>query len=139
LELGGKERMIDLENLERENRERCERLLQKSEDLEDRLQITNLYLSYDQATDILYVSFGAFGSVIMQEVAAGYWLRLDLKSDQIVGVELMDAKQRLSTYPALAQLVQRMGLLLGDEGLLRAFGAELRRLLAANASSVEAA
>jgi uncharacterized protein YuzE len=133
--------MIDMEAERRKYRDDCQRILVENADLEERIRAANLWISYDQDTDILYVSFGAFGRAVMHSLTNEYLLRLDLDGDgwAITGVELMDAKELLPTYPALAQLVQRVGLLCGDERVLIAFASELRGLLAASAAPAQVA
>jgi hypothetical protein len=133
--------MIDMEAEQRKYRADCQRILDENTDLEQRIRAENLWISYDQDTDILYVSFGAFGRTVMHSLTNEYLLRLDLDGDgwAITGVELMDAKELASRFPALVQLVQQVGLLFGDEGVIEAFAAEVRGLLVASASAAEVA
>jgi hypothetical protein len=52
--------MIDLEAEARRHRAESQRILAESADLVERLKTVDLWISYDQNIDILYVSFGAF-------------------------------------------------------------------------------
>jgi len=60
----------------------------------NKLGKAKLTLSYDEDVDVLYVSFGEPKAAISVEVNDGELIRIDPYTDDIVGVTIMDFKQR---------------------------------------------
>lgn len=56
--------------------------------------IKNLDISYDDDADVLYISFGKPRSGIAIESSQGDLVRIDPYTDEIVGITLLDFKQR---------------------------------------------
>jgi len=53
-------------------------------------------LSYDKASDVLYISFGTPKRGIDEETEIGVFIRRDEKTHQIIGATVMDFEKRFS-------------------------------------------
>ena len=68
---------------------------------EDKMKDLSLDISYDEDVDILYVSFGKPKAAISMELKSGAFVRLDPFTDEIVGVTILDFKERyMKSNPA---------------------------------------
>ena len=54
----------------------------------------NLQIDYDDGADVLYISFGNPRAAISKEVSVGDFVRIDPFTDEIVGVTILDSKDR---------------------------------------------
>jgi uncharacterized protein YuzE len=54
----------------------------------------NPIITYDEISDVLYISFGQPRPGIAKEIADGDFVRIDPYNDQIVGITIMDFKER---------------------------------------------
>ena len=54
----------------------------------------NLQIDYDDGADVLYISFGKPRAAISKEVSVGDFVRIDPFTDEIVGVTILDSKDR---------------------------------------------
>ena len=54
----------------------------------------NLQIDYDDGADVLYISFGKPRAAISKEVSVGDFVRIDPFTDEVVGVTILDFKER---------------------------------------------
>jgi len=60
----------------------------------EELKHLNPIITYDDISDILYISFGHPKPGIAKEITDGDFVRIDPYTDQIVGITIMDFKVR---------------------------------------------
>jgi len=65
------------------------------------LKNLKLKIDYDISADVLYVSFGDVRSGIAIEVDNGDFVRIDPYTDEIVGITLLDFKERYMPSPSI--------------------------------------
>jgi hypothetical protein len=54
-------------------------------------------INYDILVDVLYISFGNTRSGIAIEITSGDFIRVDPYTDEIIGVTILDFKERYMT------------------------------------------
>ncbi len=59
-----------------------------------KLNNLDLQINYDSSTDVLYISFGIPRPGIATEVNNGDFVRVDPYTDEILGITLLDFKER---------------------------------------------
>jgi len=57
-------------------------------------ELKELSIDYDQTNDVLYVSFGPPQESICVDVGDGNLVRLDMKTNKIVGVTILDFREK---------------------------------------------
>ncbi len=74
---------------------------------EENLNYSDTRIDYDKMADVLYVSFGEPRAAISDEVDAGDLVRIDPYTDEIVGITLLDFKERyfIENIEESAQLI----------------------------------
>jgi len=60
----------------------------------EELKHLNPIITYDDISDVLYISFGHPKPGIAKEITDGDFVRIDPYTDQIVGITIMDFKVR---------------------------------------------
>jgi len=58
---------------------------------------TKFKVNYDISADVLYISFGSIRPGIAIEVHSGDFIRIDPYTDEIVGITLLNFKERYIT------------------------------------------
>jgi uncharacterized protein YuzE len=59
-----------------------------------KIKYRNLKILYDEISDVLYISFGEPRPGIASEVKEGDLVRTDPETDEIVGITIIDFKER---------------------------------------------
>ena len=74
---------------------------------EGNLAYSDTRIDYDKMADVLYISFGAPKAAISDEVDDGDFVRVDPFTDEIVGITLLDFKERylIENIEESAQLI----------------------------------
>ena len=57
-------------------------------------QLEELNIDYDKTNDVLYVSFGPPREAICVDTGDGNLVRLDMKTNEIAGVTILDFKEK---------------------------------------------
>ncbi len=63
---------------------------------------SNTIIEYDRAADVLYISFGETRPAIAVDVGEGDLVRIDPFTDEIVGITLLDFKDRYPLEPGMS-------------------------------------
>jgi uncharacterized protein YuzE len=67
-----------------------------------KLDKLNLNVRYDTSADVLYISFGTPRPGIATEFGDGELVRLDPDTNEIVGVTILDFKERYMPKPSIS-------------------------------------
>lgn len=67
----------------------------------------NLNIDYDEEADVLYLSFGKPRPAISIEVKEGDFVRVDAYSDEIVGITIIDFKEKYITSKITSTILDK--------------------------------
>ena len=66
------------------------------------LKDIDLKISYDEEADVLYISFGKPRPGIAVEVNDGDFVRVDPYTDRVVGITILDFRERFMPLPSMS-------------------------------------
>ena len=61
----------------------------------------NVQIEYDEVADVLYISFGDSRPAISSELGDGEFIRVNPFTNKIVGLTIMDFKERYVSLPSV--------------------------------------
>jgi hypothetical protein len=100
---------VDVERLEAEQRAWLREVLAHNEDLEERVRVRGIRSFYDEANDLLSVSFGAPEPASTESVDDVLYLRVAPETLKIVGIEILGVRQALSSPPFQGIILHLLG------------------------------